>query len=167
MFKPRNRFLTRLAEVAPPIFRERILPVLENRVFPVLSRLPRPALSLIALYAVLQVLLTQSMSVQKTWAATKRVTPRPVHTAVAAVGETAIGGAAWDATLAIRSGSERIFRPVHGLHDRQRDRGQAAGEGLIQIKATIESIGAIAQPAAPTVDELMKKIEETRPAPVR
>lgn len=165
MPKPRNKFLTYLTEIAPPVFRERILPILENRVFPVLSRVPRPAMKVIALYVVLQVMLTQSTSVQKTWAATKRVTPRPVNRAFAAVGSTSIGSAAWEATLAIRSGANTVFRPLHDLHGRQKDRGQSAGEGIIQIKATIDSLGVNGQPAAPSVDELMKKIEEAGPAP--
>ena len=105
-------------------------------------------------------MLSQSTSVQGAWAAAKRVTPRPVHNAVAAVGETSVGGAAWSATLAIRSGADRIFRPVHDVHEQQKQRGEEAAEGLLHIQQAIDGITI---PATPSVDELMKKVEEGNP----
>jgi hypothetical protein len=161
MPKPRRPFLRRIAELGPPVVRERIVPALENHILPILSHIPGPAIKLTILYVVLQVMLSQSTSVQKTWAATKRITPQPVHNAVAAVGETSVGSAAWNATLAIRSGANRVFRPVHDVHQQQRERGEEAAHGLNQIQQAID--GVIAEPASPTVDELMKKVEEGTP----
>jgi len=150
-----------MAELAPPVIRERVLPVLENHILPILSYVPGPAIKLTLLYIVLQVMLSQSTSVQSAWSAVKRIAPGSVHSAVAAVGETSVGGAAWSATLAIRSGADRVFRPVHDVHDRQRQRGEQAADGLIHIQQVIDEVTA--QPARPTVDELMEKIEEGTP----
>ena len=141
--------------------RERVIPVLENQVLPILSHVPGPAIKLALGYVLLQVMLSQSTSVQTAWAAAKRITPRPVHSAVAAVGETAVGGAAWSATLAIRSGADRVFRPVRDVHEQQKQRGEDAADGLTQIQRVID--GAVGQPVTPTVDELVKKVEEGTP----
>ena len=165
MQKPRSALLRRIAEMAPPRVRDRWIPALENHVFPTLSHIPGPTIKLVLLYVVLQVMVSQSTSVQKAWSATKRITPRPVHTAVAAVGETSIGGAAWNATLAIRSGADRIFRPVNEIHDAQRERGEQAAEFKTELQRAIE--GALDQPPAPSVDDIMKKVEESTPPPSR
>ena len=135
--------------------------MLENHVLPILSHLPGPALKLSLAYVLLQVMLSQSMSVQGVWAAAKRITPRPVHNAVAAVGETSVGGAAWSATLAIRSGADRVFRPVHDVHEQQRQRGEEAADGLTRIQRAMD--GVVAPTATQSVDELMKKVEEGTP----
>ena len=161
MPKPRPTLLRRIAELAPPFFGERVVPVLENHVLPILSHLPGPAIKLTIVYVVLQVMLSQSTSVQSAWAAAKRLTPRPVHSAVIAVGETSVGGAAWSATLAIRSSADRVFRPVHEVHEQQKQRGAEAADGLIHIQQAID--GVIAPPVAPTVDELMKQVEDGTP----
>jgi hypothetical protein len=160
MPKPRRTFLRRIAEVAPPVFGERIVPLLENHVLPILSHIPGPAIKLTILYVIFQIMLSQSTSVQEAWAATKRITPRPVHSAVAAVGQTSVGGAAWSATLAIRSGADRIFKPVHDVHEQQKQRGEEAAEGLLHIQQVIDGITV---PATPSVDEMMKKVEEASP----
>jgi hypothetical protein len=166
MSKPRSPLLCRIAELAPPVVGERVIPFLERQVLPILSHLPGPAIKFTLLYVVLQVMLTQSTSVQRAWAAVKGVTPRPVHSAVAAVGETSVGSAAWSATLAIRSGADRIFQPVHDVHEQQRQRGEEAAAGLTQIQRAVDDV--LDQPATPTVDELMKKVEEgTPPSPPR
>ena len=162
---PRNTLLRRIAHHLPPGVRSRLVPTLENHVFPILSHIPGPTIKLVVLYIVLQVMVSQSTSVQKVWAATKRVTPRPVHTAVAAVGETSVGGAAWNATLAIRSGADRVFRPVRDVHDRQRQRGQEAAVVRTEIQRTIENV--LGQPTPPSVDEIMKKVEEDTLPPSR
>jgi hypothetical protein len=161
MQKRRNAFLRRVAELAPPVVGERVIPFLENQVFPVLSYIPGPAIKLTIVYVVLQVMVSQSTSVQGAWAATKRITPRPVHRAVAAVGETSVGGAAWSATLAIRAGADRVFHPVRQVHDEQKLRGHEAANGLTQIQQALD--GVIITPPLPTVDELMKKVEEGTP----
>jgi len=161
MPKPRSRFLQRIAELAPPVVRERVIPVLENQVLPILSHLPGPAIKITLVYVVLQVMLSQSTSVQGAWAAAKRLTPRPVHSAVAAVGETSVGGAVWSASLSIRSGADWVFRPVHDIHEQQKDRGEEAADGLMHIQRAID--GVVAPPATPSVDELMKKVEEGTP----
>ena len=160
MPKPRPTLLRRIARFAPPVFGERILPALENHVFPILSHIPGPAIKVTILYVIFQIMLSQSTSVQGAWAAAKRITPRPVHAAVAAVGETSVGGAAWSATLAIRSGADRIFKPVHDVHEQQKQRGEEAADGLVHIQ---QAIDGIAVPATPSVDELMKKVEEGNP----
>ena len=162
MQKPRRPFLRRLAELAPPAVRDRLIPALENRVLPILSHITGPAVKFVLVYVVLQVMVSQSTIVQKAWSATKRITPRPVHTAVAAVGQTSVGGAAWSATLAIRSGADRVFRPVHDVHEQQRQRGEEAAQGLTDMQRAID--GVLDQPAAtPSVDDLMKKVEEGTP----
>ena len=160
MPKPRPTLLRRIARHAPPVFGERILPALENHVFPILSHIPGPAIKLTILYVIFQIMLSQSTSVQGAWAAAKRITPRPVHAAVVAVGETSVGSAAWGATLAIRSGADRIFKPVHDVHEQQKQRGQEAADGLVHIQQAIDGITV---PATPSVDELMKKVEEGNP----
>ena len=158
--KPKRTLLRRLAELAPPAFGERVVPVLENHVFPILSHIPGPAIKLTILYVIFQVMLSQSTSVQGAWAAAKRITPQPVHSAVAAVGETSVGSAAWSVTLAIRSGADRVFKPVHDVHEQQKQRGEEAADGLLHIQ---QAIDGIAVPATPSVDELMKKVEEGTP----
>src|SRR5687768_14523955 len=107
MQQPRNRVLRRIAELAPRGVRERFIPLLENQVLPILSHVTGPAIKVALVYVVLQVLVWQSTSVQRAWAAAKRIIPRPVHNAVAGVAETSVGSAAWSATLAIRSGADR------------------------------------------------------------
>ena len=161
MQKPRSPFLRRIAELAPPAVRDRVIPVLENHVLPILSHIPGPAIKVALVYVVLQVMLSQSTSVQRAWAATKRLTPRPVHNVVAAVGETSVGGAVWSASLAIRSGADRVFRPVHDVHERQRQKGEEAAEGLNRIQQAID--GLAVPPATQSVDDLMKKVEEGTP----
>ncbi len=135
--------------------------MLENQVFPILSHIPGPAIKFTVLYVIFQIMLSQSTSVQGAWAATKRITPRPVHNAVAAVGETSVGGAAWSATLAIRSGADRIFKPVHEVHEQQKLRGEEAADGLIHIQQAVD--GITVPVATPSVDDLMKKVEEGTP----
>src|SRR5688500_12839405 len=161
MQQPRNRILRRLAELAPRAVRERLIPVLADHVLPILSHVTGPAINITLLYVIVQVMISQSTSVQRAWGAVKRATPRPVHSAVSAVAETSVGGAAWNATLAIRSGADRVFRPVHDIHEERRQRGEEAADGLTQIQQVID--GVLVQPPAPTVDELMKKVEEGTP----
>jgi len=161
----RRTLLQRIAELAPPSVRDRLVPMLENHVLPVLSHITGPAIKLTVAYVVFQVMLSQSSSVQAAWHAIKRVTPRPVHNAVAAVGETSVGGAAWSATLAIRSGADRVFRPVHDVHEQQRQRGEEAAEGVMQMQKAVDDV--LGQPATPTVDELMRKVEEATPPSTR
>ena len=161
MSKPRSRLLRRIAELAPPVVGERLVPLLERQILPILSHLPGPAIQFTLVYVVLQVMLSQSTSVQRAWAAVKGVTPGPVHAAVAAVGETSVGGAAWSATLAIRSGADKVFQPVHDVHEQQRQRGEEAAAGLTQMQQAVDDV--LGQPPPPTVDELMKKVEEGTP----
>ena len=165
MQKPRNALLRRIAEFLPPRVRDRWVPAFENRVLPILSYIPGPAIKLVLVYVVLQVMVSQSTSVQKAWSATKRVTPRPVHTAVAAVGETSVGGVAWNATLAIRSGADRVFHPVRAIHEAQRQRGEEAAEVRTELQRAVD--GVLDQPAQPSVDDIMKKVEESTPPPSR
>jgi hypothetical protein len=165
MQRRRGPFLRRLAELGPPVVGERIVPMLENHILPILSHVPGPAAKLLFIYVLLQVMISQSTSVQRAWNATKRLVPHPVHRAVAAVGETSIGGAAWSATLAIRSGADRVFSPIHDVHEQQKQRGVEAADGLTQIKHAID--GVIVAPPAPTVDELMKEVEGSTPPPSR
>ena len=165
MQRPRSALLRRIAELVPDRVRDRWIPALENHVFPILSYIPGPTIKFVLLYVVLQVMVSQSTSVQKAWSATKRITPRPVHNAVAAVGETSIGGAAWNATLAIRSGADRVFHPVRAVHDAQRERGEEAAEFRTELQRAVED--ALNQPAPPSVDDIMKKVEESTPPPSR
>jgi hypothetical protein len=58
-----------------------------------------------------------------------------------------------------------VFRPVYQVHEQQKQSAQAAGEGIIHIKQAIEGLQGAPLPATPTVDELMRKIEETPSAP--
>ena len=157
----RRSLLHRIADLTPPSVRDRLVPLLENHVLPVLSHVTGPAIKLTIAYVVFQVVLSQSTSVQAAWNAVKRITPRPVHGAVAAVGETSIGGAAWSATLAIRSGADRVFNPVRDVHEQQRQKGEEAAEGVMHLQKAVDEV--LGQPVPPSVDEQMKRIEEGTP----
>ena len=167
MPKPRNRLLARIAEIGPPVVRERVIPALENHVLPVLSHLPRPVIKGTALYVLLQIMVAESSTVQGVWARTKYHTPRPVHSAVAAAGATWAGGALRSATLAIRETSNRVFHPLRVVHADQEERGATAGEGLMQLQKAIDEIGEIPVKAPSTLDEVMKEIEGAKASPPR
>jgi hypothetical protein len=159
----RNRVLARIAEIAPPVFRERILPVLENHVFPILSHVPGPVMKTVAVYVLLQIMIAESTTVQSAWARAKYHTPRPVRSMVGSVASTSMGGAIWRATLAIRSTSTRIFHPLREVHANQEERGAAAGDGLMQIKQVIDGIHNAPANTPTTLDEVMKELEKTPP----
>jgi hypothetical protein len=159
----RNRVLVRIAELAPPVFRERILPTLENHVFPVLSHLPGPVLKTVAVYVLLQIMIAESTTVQSAWARAKYHTPRPVHHMVGAIASTSVGGGVWSATLAIRSTSSRIFHPLREVHANQEERGAAAGDGLMQIRKVIDGITDAPANTPTTLDDVMKELEKTPP----
>ncbi len=142
---------------------ERIIPAVENHVLPVLSHLPGPLIKGAALYVLLQIMVSESTSVQAAWRRAKHHTPRPVHNAVAAIGETSVGGAIWSTTLAIRETSNRVFRPLREVHADQEERGETAGEGLMQIQRAIDGIGSAPVASPTTVDDIMKEIESTKP----
>ena len=162
MPKPRNRVLARIAEMAPPVVRERVLPALENHVLPVLPHLPRPIIKGTVIYVLLQVMLAESSTVQAAWARVKYHTPSPVHSAVISVGSTWMGSGFWNATLAIRSTSQRLFHPVREVHARQEERGNQAGEGLMQIKRVIDGIEAAPANTPTTLDDVMKELETAK-----
>ena len=167
MPKSRNRVLARIAEFAPPVVRERVLPALENHVLPVLSHLPGPLIKGTVIYVLLQVMLAESTTLQGAWARAKYHAPRPVHNAVIAMGSTWVGGSLWGATLAIRSTSQRLFHPVREVHARQEERGTEAGEGLMQIKRVIDGIEAAPANTPTTLDDVMKELEATKATPRR
>ena len=164
MPKPRNRVLARIAEAAPPFVRERIVPALENHVLPALSHLPRPLIRGIALYVLLQIVMAESSTVQGAWRGVRRHAPAPVHNAVAAAGDTFVGGAIWNATLAIRSTSNVVFQPLRALHAHQEERGAAAGEGLVRVQQAIDAIDAPPPNTPSTLDDVMKELERTPPS---
>ena len=167
MPKPRNAVLARIANAAPPFVRERVLPALENHVLPALSHVPRPFVRGIALYVLLQIMLAESSTVQRAWMGVRRHAPAPVQGAVAAAGDTFVGGALWSATLAIRATSNSLFLPLRALHAHQEERGAAAGEGLVRVQQAIDAIDAPPANAPTTLDDVMKELERTPPSSSR
>jgi hypothetical protein len=157
-----DRFFDRLADHAPPVVRERVLPVIRYRVLPAVRGSVRPACKLVVAYVVLQVIISQSATVQAAWTRVKALTPRPLHAAVSAVGRTSVGRTTMDATFAIRNGADRIFHPLHVIHARQQERGQAAGHGIMNIQNAIDE-ALTGLPRTPTVDEQMQQVETGRP----
>ena len=156
--------LDRVIDRAPPVVRERIVPFLRIHVRPRLAPVTRRTARFVALYVVLQVMLSQSTGVQNAWNAIKRLTPRPIHRLVVAAGETGPGRVVMRATLAIRDGADRIFHPVRAIHARQEQRGQDAGMGIIEMKRTIDDAHN-ALTGTPTTDELIRRIETASPPP--
>lgn len=154
--------------MAPPVIRERVIPVLESHVLPALSHVPGPLFKSLALYVILQIMISESATVQAAWRHTKQYTPQPVHNAVAAAGETSVGGAVWGATLAIRAASNRVFQPVRAIHEDQQEKGASAGEGLVQMQQAIDALGEVPVAGAQTtLDDIMKEIESTKQATPR
>ena len=165
--KTRNRFIARIAELSPPVVRERVIPVVENHVLPVLSHVPGPLIKGLAVWVLLQVMLSESSTVQAAWERLKYHAPRPVHSAVAAVGTTSVGSAVWSASLAVRSTSSRVFHPLRSVHAKQEQRGTDAAEGLMQIQKAIDGIVDAPANAPTTLDDVMKELESTKPATPR
>jgi hypothetical protein len=124
----------------------------------------KPACKLLAVYVALQVMMSQSTTVQATWARVKSLTPRPVHGAVSAVGKTSIGRTAMDATFAIRNVADRIFHPLHAIYARQQERGHEAGHGIMNIQNAVgEALNGVQR--IPSVDERLQQVETGRPPP--
>ena len=167
MPKAPNRVLARIAEIAPPFVRERVIPALENHILPLLSHVPRPLIRGLALYVLLQVMLAESTTVRKAWWSVRGSTPRAVHSAVVAAGGTFVGRTVWGATLAIRSTSNALFQPIRALHAHQEERGAAAGEGLVRVQEAIDAIGAPPPNTPTTLDDVMKELERTPSTPRR
>ena len=167
MRKAPNRLLARIAAVAPPFVRDRLVPALENHVLPLLSHVPRPLINGVALYVLVQVLLAESTTAQGAWRGVRHRTPYAVQSAVVAAGDTFVGGAVWSATLAIRSTSNVIFSPLRALHADQEARGAAAGEGLVRIQQAIDGIDAVPANRPTTLDDVMREIERTPTTPRR
>ena len=167
MPKAPNAVLARIAEVAPSFVRERVLPALENHLLPVLARVPRPLIRGIALYVLLQVMLAESTTVQQAWQGVRHRTPRPVHAAFAAAGDSYVGGAVWSVNVTIRSTSNVLFQPLRALHAHQEERGAAAGEGLVRVQQAIEAVDVQPENVPTTLDDVMKELERSPRPPDR
>ena len=157
-----TNLLDRVIDRAPPVVRERIIPFLRIHVRQRLAPAARHTVRFMALYVVLQVMLSQSTGVQTTWNGIKRLTPRPVRRVFVAAGDTGPGRVVMSATFAIRHGADWIFHPVRAVHARQEQRGQDAGKGIIEMKRTIDDAHNALQ-GTPTVDEMMHRIETAPP----
>ena len=159
-----QQLLGRLIDIAPPVVRERIVPWLRDRVAPAIRPAAWRTLKYVAAYAALQVIFSQSTTVQATWDGIKRYTPRSVHRVAGVIGRTPPGRLATSFTLAIRDGADWVFDPVHRLHARQEQKGKEAGQGIIEMKRAIDRAHDGIQ-RAPTVDELMQRVETAPPPP--